>query len=171
MTYFRTGSSLLAIGLVLALGCQGNPGNDAGEISTTSAKPATVKVTMLPDTEASGETHGQPFKVIRADMQNNILTLHGDEGRTFFVFLFLDEDESAVGRRFTFKSAELGDPHIHMHYRSSDGIEIETFMEKYSLELEFGQPAAGKLPGRIHLRVPDETGSFVAGRFEADLPG
>jgi hypothetical protein len=130
-----------------------------------------VAVTGGTDDTAHGRTHGQPFELRRAEIQNDILTLHGDDGRTFFVFLFLAEGETAAGNRYRFAPAEIGDPHVHMHYRSGDGIEIDTFMEQYSMELEFGQPVDGRLPGRIDLRLPDDAGSFVAGRFEAAVPG
>ena len=146
------------------------PHADSGALQATR-RTAPDTPGSIPDRPASGKAHGMPFRLERAELQNNILTLHGEENRTFFVFLFLDDDESLVARRFAYKDAEIGDPHIHMHYRSTDGIEIDTFMEDYTLELEFDRPYDGTLRGRIYLVLPDESGSFVSGRFEAELRG
>lgn len=37
------------------------------------------------------------------------------------------------------------------------------------MRLEFGTTKNGKIPGKIHLRLPDEAGSFVVGSFEAEI--
>lgn len=40
----------------------------------------------------------------------------------------------------------------------------------FVMRLELGTPHDGKLPGRIYLCFPDEEKSYIAGRFEAQLP-
>ncbi len=45
----------------------------------------------------------------------------------------------------------------------------EMFSEKFARKLEFGSAKDGKIPGKIHLRLPDEAGSFVGGAFEAEM--
>ena len=37
------------------------------------------------------------------------------------------------------------------------------------MKLEFGTAKNGKIPGKIHLRLPDDAGSFVVGTFEAEI--
>ena len=48
-------------------------------------------------------------------------------------------------------------------------IKSRTYMGNYTMKLEFGTAKDGKLPGKIHLRLPDDTGSFVIGTFEAEI--
>ena len=165
-----TAGSLIALAMVwlLVAGC--SPGREDEPASVDATRESTGNDSRG-ESVASGETGGLPFELQRAEMQNDVLTLHGDEGRAFFVFLFLDEGEDAAGNRYSYSPAAMGDPHIHMHYRSDDGIEIDTFMEDYSLELEFGQPVDGRLPGSITLKLPDEPQSFVSGSFEANVSG
>ena len=37
------------------------------------------------------------------------------------------------------------------------------------MRLEFGTAKKGKIPGKIHLRLPDAAGSFVVGTFLAEI--
>jgi hypothetical protein len=48
-------------------------------------------------------------------------------------------------------------------------IKTRTYMREYTMKLEFGTAKDGKIPGKIHLRLPDEAGSFVVGTFEAEI--
>ena len=48
-------------------------------------------------------------------------------------------------------------------------IKTRTYMREYTMQLEFGATKEGKIPGKIHLRLPDEAGSFVVGTFEAEI--
>jgi hypothetical protein len=45
----------------------------------------------------------------------------------------------------------------------------EIVTKKYTMKIEFGTAKDGKIPGKIHLRMPDEAGSFVVGTFEAEI--
>ena len=76
--------------LILALGAVAcGPDDSDGPASSASAQATSAALEHAPsNTTARGETHGLPFELERAEIQNDILTLHGEEGRTFFVFLF-----------------------------------------------------------------------------------
>jgi hypothetical protein len=37
------------------------------------------------------------------------------------------------------------------------------------MKQEFGTANDGKIPGKLHLRLPDEERSFVIGTFEAEI--
>lgn len=52
---------------------------------------------------------------------------------------------------------------------SSEAADV--YAQRYTLWLEFGAERAGKLPGRLHLSLPDADGSRVAGTFVADIRG
>jgi hypothetical protein len=44
-----------------------------------------------------------------------------------------------------------------------------TFIKGYALRLDWGQISGNRLPGKIYLCAPDETKSYVAGTFNADI--
>ena len=45
----------------------------------------------------------------------------------------------------------------------------QDFTNGYALKLAFGQPAEGRMPGKIYLCLPDEEQSVVAGTFDATI--
>jgi hypothetical protein len=101
-----------------------------------------------------------------------VLTIHGDGGLRYFVFLTLDENESPIGREFEFVNAGTGAAHVHVHYAEEHkGVKIDKFPEGFTLRLELDQRDGYKVPGRIYLAVPDESGSFISGTFVAEVLG
>jgi hypothetical protein len=42
-------------------------------------------------------------------------------------------------------------------------------MKKYAMRLQFKEKQNGALPGDIYLSLPDDSKSFVAGTFMAEL--
>jgi hypothetical protein len=69
------------------------------------------------------------------------------------------------------KEHEQVAPHVHMKWKPTDKDvpDAEIFMKEYTMLLEFGKEKNGVLPGKIYLSIPDESKSFVAGTFEADV--
>ena len=130
----------------------------------------------IPVTTASGKIHGEPFRVEAAKVENNILTLR--QGQDFFpdravtIFMFLKKDEALEGRTFNISTDHgFGAPHIHMKWRDGDKKAPETkiFMKEYAMRLQFKEKENGALPGNIFLSLPDDSKSFVAGTFLAEL--
>jgi uncharacterized membrane protein YjgN (DUF898 family) len=130
----------------------------------------------IPVTAASGKIHGQPFRVQAAKVENNILTLR--QGRDFFpdravtIFMFLKKGETLEGRTFNISTDHgFGAPHIHMKWRDGGKKAPETkiFMKEYAMRLQFQEKKNGSLPGEIFLALPDDSKSFVAGTFLAQL--
>ena len=39
----------------------------------------------------------------------------------------------------------------------------------YAMKLALGQPANGRMPGKIYICLADESKSYVAGAFEAEI--
>jgi hypothetical protein len=60
---------------------------------------------------------------------------------------------------------------IFMSYKlpGKDSPKSESFMDKYSIRLEFGKQAGKTLPGKIYLALPDSSKSFLAGSFTAKI--
>ena len=55
-----------------------------------------------------------------------------------------------------------------VHAQAADG-EPTNHLNGYSMKQEFGTANDGKIPGKIHLRLPHEERSFVIGTFEAEI--
>jgi hypothetical protein len=130
----------------------------------------------IPVTAASGEIRGQAFKVETAKVENNILTLR--QGKDFFpdravtIFMFLKKSEALEGRTFNISTDHgFGAPHIHMKWKDGGKKAPETkiFMKEYAMRLQFNEKENGALPGKIFLALPDDSKSFVAGTFLAQL--
>jgi tetratricopeptide (TPR) repeat protein len=130
----------------------------------------------IPVTAASGKIHGEAFRVEMAKVENNILTLR--QGKDFFpdravtIFMFLKKGEALEGRTFNISSGHgFGAPHIHMKWRDGGKKAPETkiFMKEYTMRLQFKEKENGALPGNIFLALPDDSKSFVAGTFLAQL--
>jgi uncharacterized membrane protein YjgN (DUF898 family) len=151
---------------------------------TSRAVPRTSRVgwTMdlshatIPVTAASGKIRGKAFRVETAKVENNILTLR--QGKDFFpdravtIFMFLKKGEALEGRTFNISTDHgFGAPHIHMKWRDGGKKTPETkiFMKEYAMRLQFKEKENGALPGDIFLALPDDSKSFVAGTFLAQL--
>lgn len=55
-----------------------------------------------------------------------------------------------------------------VHSQATDG-EPTNYLNGCSMKQEFGTAKDGKIPGKIHLRLPDEERSFVISTFEAEI--
>ena len=55
-----------------------------------------------------------------------------------------------------------------VHAQAADGVPTN-YLNEYSMKLEFGTAKDGEIPGKIHLRLPDEERSFGIGTFEAQI--
>jgi hypothetical protein len=130
----------------------------------------------IPDTPAGGRIHGESFVSASSKIENGILTIR--DGKDFFpdhavmIFLFLKEGETAEGKTYhVTPESGFGSPHIHMKWRpqGKDIPETETFVQKYTMRLEFGKKEGNQLPGRIFLQLPDQLKSTVKGTFQAEI--
>jgi tetratricopeptide (TPR) repeat protein len=135
-----------------------------------------LSTVTTPVTAASGKIHGEAFTVETAKVENNILTLR--QGKDFFpdraltIFMFLKKGEGLEGRTFNISADHgFGAPHIHMKWRDGgkQAPETKIFMKEYAMRLQFKEKENGALPGNIFLSLPDDSKSFVAGTFLAQL--
>jgi hypothetical protein len=58
---------------------------------------------------------------------------------------------------------------VTLHWKDGDQLMSGTFIKGYALRLDWGQISGNRLPGKIYLCAPDETKSYVAGTFNADI--
>ena len=143
----------------------------AGKLEDVSAQP-------IPDKPAAGKVHGKEFKVEKATLKQDMGILDLRQGKDFFadlqfkICIFQKDDDKFDGTKIAVKPDQnSGIPHIHMSYKMEGKAlpETEMFMDNYTMNLEFGTAKDGRIPGKIHLRLPDEAGSFVVGTFEAEI--
>ena len=155
-----------------------NPKTSSRAIPHTSRAGWTMDLShvTIPGTAASGRIRGEAFRVETAKVENNILTLR--QGKDFFpdraltIFMFLKKGEALEGRTFNISIDHgFGAPHIHMKWRDGGKKAPETkiFMKEYAMRLQFKEKENGALPGEIFLALPDESKSFVAGTFLAQV--
>ena len=148
----------------------------AGQLEDISAQP-------IPDKPATGKVHGKEFKVEQATLKQGRLDLRqgggaGPQGggpaprlEQFGIQISQKEVGDLSGQTFTVKLSEDTDIVIVLSYsRENEEPMMNRFFmsEQYTMKLEFGTAKDGKLPGKIHLRLPDEAGSFVVGTFEVE---
>lgn len=128
----------------------------------------------IPDKSAAGSIQGREFKLDEAILTKGILELRQEkpgEGGSIYVEQFridlsVANDDVLQGKKITIKPNQKSDVSILLKYR--EGQTDQTKDQKgYALNLEFGTAKNGKLPGKIHLRLSDEAGSFVVGSFKA----
>jgi tetratricopeptide (TPR) repeat protein len=130
----------------------------------------------IPDGMAAGRICGNDFTVEKAKVENGILSLRQGQDffpdREFMIFLFPEQGEALEGKTYRVaKDQGHGSPHVHMKWKptNKDVPDAEIFMKEYTMLLEFGKQKNGVLPGKIYLSIPDESKSFVAGAFKADV--
>jgi len=61
-------------------------------------------------------------------------------------------------------------PKVVLRWRDEQQQEVrKNIAGGYALRVAFGEVASGRIPGRIFICLPDESKSFVAGNFEAEI--
>ena len=130
----------------------------------------------IPDKPATGKVRGKDFKIEMAKLEDGSLVLRQGEGFATrleeFEITFRGENVSNyAGKTFTVKPDQENTGFgIQLAYSKKPGsISTSTTNRGFAMRLEFGTAKDGKIPGKIHLRLPDEAGSFVAGTFVAEI--
>ncbi len=159
----------------------GSAGKTPGVIKSPYPVPTNILWTLeltkasLPETMAAGRIRGSGFYCEKATLQGGTLTLR--QGKTWppdlgiSVNLFAQQGEELTG-----KTIEVGPdrppplPKVVLRWKNDqDKALTENLTQGYALRLVFGDPLEGRMPGRIYISLPDETKSFVAGTFDAEI--
>lgn len=144
---------------------------NAEPIEEVSTKP-------IPDQPALGLVHGRKLKVEEAtlDLENGSLRIGQGDGflnklEEFTIELPLQKIEEFVGKTITVEPSEDTGIDVTLAYKVHGEFSIKTqkFLSGFSMKIEFGTQKDGKIPGKIHLRVPDTKRSFVVGSFVAEI--
>jgi hypothetical protein len=138
---------------------------------------------QFPDHPAAGKIHGRDFTVESAILQNDVIILR--EGQVshpdlqVIIFTFLKNSKNLPGKTYDISpaNADLSQknmPHVHLLWKEEGSTTNKTkiFGKGFALKLQLGgADAAGKIPAKIYLCLPDDQKSYVAGSFDLETIG
>jgi hypothetical protein len=133
----------------------------------------------FPATAVAGKLCGRPFAPQAWELsrlRGRFLTLRqgGEFNPELEVRILLSsaKDDSFSGKSYQVApDAAPPVPPVSVSCREHErrAAEPRVFSTKYAMRLEFGQERDGKLPGKLYLCLPDESKSYVAGTFTAEV--
>ena len=130
---------------------------------------------VFPAEPATGAILGHGFKSEKASIQGGVLSFR--QGKRWSPELGLSvalparQADELSGRTLEFATNHPAPlPRITLHWKDQEKQQQkQEFARGYALKVAFGQAAAGRLPGRIYLCLPDAANSVLAGTFEAEI--
>lgn len=128
---------------------------------------------VTPDGTAVGMVHGNGFFCERAILRGGLLSLR--QGKVWppdlgiSIRFFTEQVEDLSGKTVAIGPGRRPPlPEVVLRWKDDQNQSIaERFDGGYALKLTFGQPANGRIPGRIFIALPDGNKSFAAGTFDA----
>jgi DNA-directed RNA polymerase subunit RPC12/RpoP len=128
----------------------------------------------FPETTAAGRIHGSGFLCERAFLREGQLSL--SQGKTWpwelglTVHLFARQGEELSGKTVEIPPNRPRAPQVVLRWKEAQQQPTtETIYSGYALKVVFGQATNAHMPGQIYICLPDETKSFVAGTFDAEI--
>jgi len=130
-------------------------------------------MTNFPDAPAAGRIHGQDFIAERVVLQNGTLMLREGRGGALTFGLMINfggaQPEALAGQSLNVPTNAPMAARVTMHWLDSGQSAMEDLEGGYALRLQFGQVAGNRLSGKIYFCAPDESKSYVAGTFNAQI--
>lgn len=129
---------------------------------------------MIPDSPVAGQIHGKALVPERVILDGGALTLRtanpGPPEVGVSIYLHANRSEELAGQSVNIKSDSGNAPWVNLRWKEEQGQPVtETVKNGYAMRIEFGQLAGNHLPGKIYLCAPDDTKSFLAGTFNAEI--
>jgi DNA-directed RNA polymerase subunit RPC12/RpoP len=132
-----------------------------------------LNAAVIPDATAAGRIHGQDFIIERAILMNGMLILRTGRGGPLESGVTINfsgaQAEALSGESINVGTNASRAAGVTLHWKDGDQLMSGTFIKGYALRLDWGQISGNRLPGKIYLCAPDETKSYVAGTFNADI--
>lgn len=132
-----------------------------------------LEAAVIPNSTAAGRIHGRDFIVERAILQNGTLTLRAGRGGTVEFGVMINfggaQPESLAGQSLNITTNADKAAGVMLRWKDGDQQSKATIDSGYALRLNFGQLSGNHLTGKIYLCAPDETKSYIAGTFNADI--
>lgn len=133
-----------------------------------------VAEARIPDAPASGMVRGFGFKLERAVIQGGKLDLRQgakwppDVGVS--IHLFADRAEDLAGKTVVLESTRTNSPRVFLRWKNDqDQAQTREYRSGYAARVEFGAVTNNRLTGKIYLATPDDTKSYAAGTFSAEI--
>jgi hypothetical protein len=128
---------------------------------------------VIPEQTVSGNIHGNGFLCEKAVLQGGTLSLR--QGKVWppdlgiSIHLFVQQAEDLSGKTLVVQPKRPPPiPQVVLRWKDDQKQPVtDHFDSGYALKVVFGQPADGRMPGRIYISLPDDSRSFVAGTFDA----
>ena len=132
-----------------------------------------LETAVIPDSVAAGRIHGQDFIVERAILQSGTLTLRAGRNGTVEFGVMINfggaQPESLAGQSLNIATNVNKAAGVTLRWKDDDRQSKATITNGYALRLNFSRLSGNHLSGKIYLCTPDETKSYIAGTFNADI--
>jgi DNA-directed RNA polymerase subunit RPC12/RpoP len=126
----------------------------------------------FPEEPVGGAIHQRAFTLEHASITGSNLTLRvgrsGPMELGLNVYFFNRSPEELGGKSAEVKPTDSPAPRVVLHWKDAQRAS-ETFRGGYAMKVEFGAVADGALPGKIFISLPDDSKSWVAGTFRAEI--
>lgn len=129
---------------------------------------------ILPESPARGAVRGFGFNLERSTIQEGRLDLRQgakwppDVGVS--IHLFAKRTEDIAGKTVIIDAARTNAPRVILRWKNEEGKAVtKEFKSGYAARIEFGQINGKWLPGKIFIATPDDTHSYAAGTFNAEI--
>jgi len=126
----------------------------------------------IPAIPAAGRIHGLDFLAERSTFQNGLLTFrsgtHGPLENAIQINFAGAAPETLAGKTINIAADTDKAAEVILRWKPEGKGQKETYDSGYALHLEFGALANNRLPGKIHLCLPDPEKSYLLGTFTAD---
>jgi DNA-directed RNA polymerase subunit RPC12/RpoP len=130
---------------------------------------------VIPDAIAVGRVQGHGFKLGRATLQGGTLSFRQgkdwppDLGIT--ITLFAHHPEELSGKTIkVWPERPSPVPKVVLRWKDDRRNPCSSDIRSgYAMQLSFGNPSDGKIPGSIYICLPDDEKTFIAGRFLAEI--
>lgn len=126
----------------------------------------------FPEMSLAGSLHHQAFELGRATLSGSNLTLrvgrNGPVELGLNIYFFNRQAEELSGKTADVKPTDTTAPRVVLHWKEAER-RSQTFHNGYAMKVEFGPAANGEIPGKLFICLPDESKSWIAGSFNAEI--
>ncbi|HWD92787.1 MAG TPA: hypothetical protein VG938_10595 [Verrucomicrobiae bacterium] len=126
----------------------------------------------FPEEPVGGAIHQRAFTLEHASITGSNLTLRVGHGGPIElglnVYFFNRAPEELGGKTAEVKPTDSPAPRVLLHWMDGKRVS-ETFRGGYAMKVEFGPVVDNALPGKIFISLPDDSKSWVAGTFRAEI--